>query len=130
MEKEKPGEGIALFCKKPNDVVTLLAVTFFAPFLGCARPETTGTRAALKPSARTASTAVISPFAGSPKAQAAAPNLRIEPTTSVAAAAAAPPDLATRKGGSDWPGFLGPAGNSISPERGILSPWPKEGLRL
>ena len=32
--------------------------------------------------------------------------------------------------GSDWPQFLGPTGNSVSPEKGILSPWPKEGLRL
>jgi outer membrane protein assembly factor BamB len=39
-------------------------------------------------------------------------------------------DLGTRKQGSDWPGFLGPEGTSVSPEKGILSPWPKEGLRL
>lgn len=31
---------------------------------------------------------------------------------------------------ADWPGFLGPAGNSTSPEKGILSPWPKAGLRV
>jgi outer membrane protein assembly factor BamB len=34
------------------------------------------------------------------------------------------------KAGSDWPGFLGPAGNSVSPEKGILTPWPKGGLRV
>jgi outer membrane protein assembly factor BamB len=39
-------------------------------------------------------------------------------------------DLRTRKTGSDWPGFLGPTGNSVSPEKGILSPWPKQGLRI
>jgi outer membrane protein assembly factor BamB len=39
-------------------------------------------------------------------------------------------DLRTRKTGSDWPGFLGPSGDSISTEKGIISPWPKEGLRL
>jgi outer membrane protein assembly factor BamB len=40
------------------------------------------------------------------------------------------PDLRTRKTGSDWPTFLGPTGNSVSTEKGIVSPWPKEGLRL
>lgn len=32
--------------------------------------------------------------------------------------------------GSDWPKFLGPAGDSTSPEKGIVSPWPKDGLRI
>src|SRR5260370_12723391 len=40
------------------------------------------------------------------------------------------PDLRTRKTGSDWPGFLGPFGTGISPEKGILTLWPKEGLRV
>jgi outer membrane protein assembly factor BamB len=39
-------------------------------------------------------------------------------------------DLGTRPAGSDWTAFLGPQGNSTSPETGILTPWPKEGLRL
>jgi outer membrane protein assembly factor BamB len=39
-----------------------------------------------------------------------------------------PPELGTRKTGIDWPGFLGPAGNSVSPEKGIRAPWPDEGL--
>jgi len=43
---------------------------------------------------------------------------------------AEPPDLRTRKTGSDWPRFLGPTGDSISTEKGLLSPWPKSGLRL
>ncbi len=30
----------------------------------------------------------------------------------------------------DWPAFLGPWGTSVSPERGIITPWPKEGLRV
>jgi outer membrane protein assembly factor BamB len=29
--------------------------------------------------------------------------------------------------GSDWPAFLGPTGDSVSSEKGILAPWPKEG---
>ncbi|MFO0864431.1 MAG: PQQ-binding-like beta-propeller repeat protein [Gemmataceae bacterium] len=32
--------------------------------------------------------------------------------------------------GSDWPSFLGPFGTSVSPEKGILSPWPKEGPKI
>jgi outer membrane protein assembly factor BamB len=31
---------------------------------------------------------------------------------------------------SDWPGFLGPYGTSVSPEKGIISPWPERGLRV
>ena len=38
-----------------------------------------------------------------------------------------PKDLRTRFDGSDWPSFLGPTGDSISTEKGILSPWPKAG---
>ncbi|MFL5342113.1 MAG: PQQ-binding-like beta-propeller repeat protein [Gemmataceae bacterium] len=47
-----------------------------------------------------------------------------------AAFAAEPPDLGTRKDGADWPHFLGPTGDSVSAERGIISPWPKEGLKI
>jgi outer membrane protein assembly factor BamB len=32
--------------------------------------------------------------------------------------------------GQDWPTFLGPAGISVSAEKGIISPWPKHGLRV
>jgi outer membrane protein assembly factor BamB len=32
--------------------------------------------------------------------------------------------------GTDWPRFLGPQGTSVSTEKGIIAPWPKEGLRL
>jgi outer membrane protein assembly factor BamB len=39
-------------------------------------------------------------------------------------------DLRTRKSGSDWPTFLGPLRTGVSPEKGILSPWPKDGLRV
>jgi outer membrane protein assembly factor BamB len=50
--------------------------------------------------------------------------------TGPAGSAEKPIDLSTRKGGSDWPAFLGLSGNSVSGETGIISPWPKEGLRL
>jgi outer membrane protein assembly factor BamB len=39
-------------------------------------------------------------------------------------------DLGTRRQGVDWPGFLGPFGNSKSPERGILRLWPVRGPKL
>jgi outer membrane protein assembly factor BamB len=39
-------------------------------------------------------------------------------------------DLGTRKTGSDWPGFLGPYGTSVSPEKGILVPAPGKNLRV
>lgn len=41
-----------------------------------------------------------------------------------------PRDLLTRNTGSDWPCFLGPTGNSVSTEKGILTPWPKAGPRI
>src|SRR5262245_17304868 len=44
--------------------------------------------------------------------------------------AALPPDLATRHTGSDWPCFLGPTGDSVSTEKGIVSPWPREGPKV
>lgn len=31
---------------------------------------------------------------------------------------------------SDWPGFLGPQGTSVSTEKGIITPWPKAGPRI
>lgn len=34
------------------------------------------------------------------------------------------------KAGSDWPCFLGPLGTSVSTEKGIISPWPKNGLKI
>jgi outer membrane protein assembly factor BamB len=40
------------------------------------------------------------------------------------------PDLRTRKTGDDWPCFLGPTGDSVSREKGIAAPWPKEGPKL
>jgi outer membrane protein assembly factor BamB len=49
---------------------------------------------------------------------------------SAASAADDLPDLGTRKQGVDWPRFLGPTGESYSPENGILTKWPKEGLRI
>src|SRR5438067_13375373 len=41
-----------------------------------------------------------------------------------------PPSLWTRKAGVDWPAFLGPTGDSVSPEKGLRTPWPKDGPRI
>jgi len=41
---------------------------------------------------------------------------------------ALPSDL--RTSGTDWPSFLGPTGDSVSSEKGIVTSWPKEGPRL
>ena len=43
---------------------------------------------------------------------------------------AEPPDLGTRKSGTDWPRFLGPTGDGVSSEKGILTDWPAAGLKL
>ena len=49
-----------------------------------------------------------------------------------AAPEAPPPEgkLWTRKKGGDWPTFLGPSGDSKSPEKGILTTWPAGGLKI
>jgi len=41
-----------------------------------------------------------------------------------------PPDLRTRKTGSDWAMFLGPTSNNVSTETGILTKWPRDGLKV
>jgi outer membrane protein assembly factor BamB len=40
------------------------------------------------------------------------------------------PNLATRTQGSDWPGFLGPTGDSKSSEKGLVVPWKPQGPRI
>lgn len=37
-------------------------------------------------------------------------------------------DVGTK--GDDWPKFLGPQGNSVSAEKGIIAPWPAKGLKI
>jgi hypothetical protein len=41
-----------------------------------------------------------------------------------------PKDLRTRTTGEDWPRFLGPTGDSVSSEKGILTDWPRTGPRI
>ena len=50
--------------------------------------------------------------------------------SSSATDAANVPNLGTRTTGVDWPVFLGPSGNSKSPETGILKEWPATGPKL
>lgn len=80
-----------------------------------------------------APTAAVTP-PGRPLDTAPAPAGRAAPAApasrDVPDSAELPPDLGTRKAGSDWPGFLGPLGTGASPEKGILTSWPKDGLRL
>lgn len=42
---------------------------------------------------------------------------------------AVPKPAVDERPGTDWPSFLGPTGDSISTEKGIISPWPQQGLR-
>ena len=51
-------------------------------------------------------------------------------TSAITAEDILPPDLGTRHAGVDWPRFLGPTGDSVSPETGLVAPWPKDGPRL
>jgi outer membrane protein assembly factor BamB len=53
-----------------------------------------------------------------------------EPAVKSGPDAPLPEDLGTRKSGTDWPRFLGPTGDSVSTEKGIVNPWPKEGPRI
>ena len=41
-----------------------------------------------------------------------------------------PTSLWTRVEGDDWPRFSGPSGNGKASERGILTDWTEEGLRI
>jgi outer membrane protein assembly factor BamB len=92
-------------------------------------------------SARDPSTANLRRLGPPPGSPVAPPRSHPGPTASAAAggplpdATAAPgdplpADLRTRTAGDDWPGFLGPTGDGVSAETGILAPWPEEGLRV
>ncbi len=41
-----------------------------------------------------------------------------------------PADLGSRTAGSDWAKFLGPTADGKSPETGIYTKWPKDGLKI
>jgi outer membrane protein assembly factor BamB len=71
--------------------------------------------------------------AGCGPARAPADDTKTAPfPATVADPAQAPPEgnLWTRSRGADWPAFLGPTGDSKSPERGILTKWPAAGPRV
>src|SRR5207253_1890859 len=56
------------------------------------------------------------------------------PRPSIVGSAGASPsridDIDSEREGSDWCQFLGPFGTSVSPEKGIITPWPAGGLRV
>lgn len=68
--------------------------------------------------------------AGTKSAPAPGPSDTATSTRAVSPAATDVPDLRTRKTGVDWPTFLGPTGDSKSPEQGILTEWPELGPPL
>jgi outer membrane protein assembly factor BamB len=53
-----------------------------------------------------------------------------EERVSASASDPLPPDLWTRKSGQDWPHFLGPTGDSVSAEKGLIAPWPAAGPKI
>ena len=57
-----------------------------------------------------------------------APRLGADDTATVPKPGAADRARPTRDG-VDWPRFLGPTGDNASPEKGILTTWPRDGLR-
>jgi outer membrane protein assembly factor BamB len=65
-----------------------------------------------------------------PQPTAPAPPKSTEAPAAVKPTLTLPPDMRTRITGSDWPRFLGPTGDSVSTEKGILSPWPEHGPRI
>lgn len=52
------------------------------------------------------------------------------PRVKVSADEPLPTNLGTRKAGQDWPGFLGPTGDGVSAEKGLVTPWPAAGPKL
>src|SRR5205823_336829 len=56
--------------------------------------------------------------------------LWIVPCVMIAGCSRPTPALAQPPKPGDWPGFLGPTGDSVSSEKGILTPWPKAGPNI
>ncbi len=102
-----------------------LAASFCLVILGCGIQADSLSGKANKPTGSIAETFGSGPGAGSVTGDPNAPiDARASPTAEL------PADLWTRKTGDDWPRFLGPQGNSVSTEKGIIAPWPAKGLRV
>jgi outer membrane protein assembly factor BamB len=67
---------------------------------------------------------------GSSDESVAPPVVDDAPSASVSVVDELPPDLGTRRSGVDWPAFLGPTGDSVSPETGLVVSKLKDGPRL
>lgn len=99
--------------------------------VGCGQPATLQAQSAAPP-AKTPS-AQPAEEQGSQQVEEAKEPAATEQATEQAANTPAeklPADLSTRKKGVDWPTFLGPEGNGHSPEKGLVTDWPKEGPRI
>jgi outer membrane protein assembly factor BamB len=66
-----------------------------------------------------------------PVTKSSAESTQAEPAAELATELAEPPTIPVLPAGpSDWPGFLGPTGDGVSSEAGIITPWPQDGLRV
>ena len=92
--------------------------------LGCGRTESSKTDTIL-PQARAESAPAMQARTNQPQRikEADEHKNRVAANTTYA-------DLGTRKTGSDWPGFLGPQGKSVSTEKGIFIPRAGQKLRV
>jgi outer membrane protein assembly factor BamB len=89
------------------------------PTAGSARPVGPPPGSSAAPPRRNASQATSTGTPASP-----------QPTAVATADDPLPPDLRTRTAGDDWPSFLGLLANSVSTEKGIITPWPNDGPRI
>ena len=101
-------------------VVACLVVALLSA-VGCGQPASAPTVAA-EP---TGDTRMNGASAGEPPLE--LPNTQL---SSTADDTPQPPTIGKRTGGVDWPVFLGPSGDSKSPETGILKKWPATGPRV
>lgn len=92
---------------------------------GCTPPTTSAPAQKPEPREPTTTKAIASQ-------ETAAEKPATEPTVADTAASdeELPPNLWTRGEGVDWPCFLGPTGDSRSPETGLLTNWPKAGPKI
>ncbi|HEX5106443.1 MAG TPA: PQQ-binding-like beta-propeller repeat protein, partial [Pirellulaceae bacterium] len=101
-------------------------VTAIFALTGCERPVAVNQPAASSGVAQAAEPQAVEatePASGATAAAAPSEPAEISAETLASTPGPLPPDLGTRKQGVDWPIFLGPTGDSKSPETGILTKW-------
>jgi outer membrane protein assembly factor BamB len=109
---EQLASGMLAFEADMRVILGSLILAGLLPLAGCAEPVTANP-------APSEASPTDQPEAAKGPAAAAEPEIAVAP----AATGALPPDLGTRRQGVDWPTFLGPTGDSKSPETGILTDW-------